>query len=267
MIRQHIIPVVSSALLAFIIPARGTQFTDEQLAQIQFDQKLGAQVSPSSKFQDETGRPVSLANYFGERPTVLILGYYGCPMLCTLVLNGAAECFRNMKWKAGEQFNVVFVSVDPRETSSLAAEKKLSYVQSYGKAGAGSWHFLTGSQNAITNLAGEVGFQYVYDDETKQFAHPSGLVILAADGKLARYFFGVNFAAKDLDAALRDAAVNQVGAPEAPFTLLCFHYAPIHGKYGKLIMDVVRGGGCLVLLLLTGLILMPPGRRKKGEAK
>jgi len=112
-----------------------------------------------------------------------------------------------------------------------------------------------------------VGFHYVYDDQIKQFAHPSGLVILAANGKVARYFFGVNFAAKDVDTALRDAAVNQAGAPEAPFTLLCFHYAPIHGKYGKLVMDIVRGGGLMVLVLLAGLVLMPPGRRKKEETK
>jgi protein SCO1/2 len=112
-----------------------------------------------------------------------------------------------------------------------------------------------------------VGFHYVYDQEVKQFAHPSGLVILGADGKVARYFFGVNFAARDVDQALRDAALNKTGAPEARFTLLCFHYAPIHGKYGNLVMDIVRGGGLLVLVLLAGLILMPPGWRRREGTK
>jgi len=267
MIHQRIIPITCCSLLAFTLLARDSQLTDEQLIQIQFDQKLEAQVSSSLAFQDETGRTVRLGIYFGDKPTVLMLGYYGCPMLCTLVLNGAAECFRDMKWKAGEQFNVVFVSIDPSETSTLAAGKKSSYIRSYGQACVGNWHFLTGSQNAITNLAAEVGFHYVYDEQIKQFAHPSGLVILAANGKVARYFLGVNFAARDVDQALRDAAVNKAGAPEAPFTLLCFHYAPIHGKYGKLVMDIVRGGGLMVVVLLAGLVLIPPGGRKKEKTK
>ncbi len=160
-----------------------------------------------------------------------------------------------------------FVSIDPAETSSLATEKKLSYVRSYGAACAGSWHFLTGNPSSISNLAADVGFNYAYDAAVKQYAHPSGLVILSADEKVARYFFGVNFAAKDVDSALRDAAVNKVGAPESPFTLLCFHYSPIHGKYGNLVMVIVRGGGLLVLAGLACLVLMPPGGRKKEKTK
>jgi protein SCO1/2 len=188
-------------------------------------------------------------------------------MLCTLVLNGAADCFRDMTWKAGQQFNVVFVSIDPSETPALAAEKKRSYVRSYGNANAGAWHFLTGDTNAIARLADEVGFRYAYDATSKQFAHPSGLVILSADGKVARYFFGINFAAKDVDQALRDGAVNKTGTPESQFTLLCFHYAPIHGKYGQLIMDTVRAGGLAVLAGLIYLVLIRPQRRNPEKTR
>lgn len=242
--------------------ATDSQLTDDQLSQIQFDQRTGAQVSPTMVFADETGKDVQLGDYFGAKPTVLIMGYYGCPMLCTLVLNGTVDCFRNMTWKAGQQFNLVFVSIDPNETPSLAAEKKASFVRSYGVNYVGNWHFLTGGQNSITNLANEVGFRYAYDERAKQYAHPSGLIILTGEGKVARYLFGINFAAKEVDDALRAAGENKISEPDSQFTLLCFHYAPIHGKYGKLIMEIVRGGGILTIAILMGLLLIPSNRRK-----
>jgi len=181
-------------------------------------------------------------------------------MLCTLVLNGAADCFRQMAWRAGQEFNVIFVSIDPTETPALAAQKKATYQQRYGNECAGNWHLLTGTQPSISRLADAVGFHYAYDRFTKQFAHPSGFVVLTPDGRAARYFFGVNFLAKDVDTALRAAAANQTGAEESSFTLLCFHYAPVHGKYGKWILLAVRASGLLVVAALTWLIIGQPRR-------
>ena len=157
--------------------AAPNSLSDEQLLQIKFDQKLKSQVSPDLVFHDETGKQIRLGDYFGKRPTVLILGYFGCPMLCTLVLNGAVSTFQDLKWSVGENFNVIDVSIDPSETPQLAAEKKKTYVRSYGRGNPDGWHFLTGDKNAIQKLADEVGFHFAWDPAIKQFAHPSGLVI------------------------------------------------------------------------------------------
>lgn len=245
--------------------ATQAELTDDQLTRLTFVQRIGTRVDAQLTFKDETGAQVRLADYFGRRPTVMMLGYYGCPMLCTLVLNGAADCFRNLTWHAGRQFNVLFVSIDPSETPALAAAKKTSYVNSYGASCAGGWHLLTGNAEAIQKLASAVGFQYAYDPAAKQFAHPSGLVILTTNGTVARYFFGVTFAASDVDASLRSATRNQTGIEESNFTLLCFHYAPVHGKYGKVIMATVRFGGLAVMVMLGCLFLLPtrPGERRR----
>ena len=265
--KKYCILLAICALHASLCAATNSALTDDQLSRIQFDQKIGAQVSPGLTFKDETGKVVHLGDYFGDKPTVLILGYYGCPMLCTLVLNSTAECFRNMTWKAGRQFNLVFVSINPDESSTLAAEKKTSYVHSYGRDCAGDWHFLTGGQNAITNLAASVGFQYAYDASIKQYAHPSGLIILTANGKVSHYLFGINFAAREVDDALREASDGKTGATESQFTLLCFHYAPIHGKYGNLILEIIRGAGILTVLALVGLLLISPRPGKAEKPK
>src|SRR4029077_7032985 len=140
------------------------------------------------------------------------------------------------------------------ETPALAAEKKQSYARRYGNAYAGAWYFLTGNQSSISNLAAQVGFRYAYDPAVKMYAHPSGLMILSSGGEVARYFFGVNFAAKDVDAALRASAENQISSKDSQFTLLCFPYAPVHGKYGKLVMTIVRAGSIVVLGTLAYLV-------------
>jgi protein SCO1/2 len=225
-------------------PPASQQLSDSALVAIKFDQKLNNQVSLDLSFHDENGKSVQLANYFGRRPVVLILGYYECPMLCSLVLNGAIEAMQDLKLDAGKDFEVVNVSVDPRETPALAAGKKRVYIKRYGRPGAAEgWHFLTGNDAAIRKLTDEVGFRYAYDPEAKQFAHPSGLVILTPDGKVSHYIFGVTFSPTELDAALRDAQVKKIGSPIEQFVLLCFHYSPITGKYGKLIMTLVRVSG------------------------
>lgn len=222
-------------------PLMAQSLTDDQLSRISFDQELNAQISLDLPFRDENGKTVTLRDYFGQKPVVLVLGYYQCPMLCTLTFNGMVESMNDMKWSIGKEFNVVHVSINPRETSELAAAKKQTYLRRYGRHGAGAgWHFLTGDEPNIRKLADEVGFHYAYDPSVKQYAHPSGLVILTPQGEVSKYFFGVSFSAPELFAALQNASERRVGSPIERLVLLCFHYSPIHGKYGALIMSVLR---------------------------
>jgi protein SCO1 len=250
----------------FYANAAPNSLSDEQLLQIKFDQKINSQVSPDLIFRDETGKQIHLGDYFGERPTVLILGYFGCPMLCTLVLNSAVSSFQDLKWSVGENFDVIDVSIDPNETPQLAAEKKKNYVRSYGRGNPDGWHFLTGNKNSIQKLADEVGFHFAWDPAIKQFAHPSGLVILTPDGKVSHYIFGVNYSAADLNSALRDAGADKTGSPVEQFILLCFHYSPLTGKYGNLIMIAVRVSG-IAMVLALGAIIFKPTRQKSEPSK
>ena len=269
--------------------------TDAQLLQIKYVQKPGSQVSPDLVFRDETGRQVRLGDYFGKRPIVLIPGYYNCPMLCSLIMQGAIESFRDLRWSVGEEFDVVYVSIDPREGPALAAAKKKIYLRDYGRDGTeNGWHFLvaSGSSTSLKNrdyqprqaavpsmvapvqtgplenkdiqtLADEIGFLFAYDAGLKQFAHPSGFVVLTPDGKVAHYFFGVTFSAKEVDAALRHANAKQTDSPVRDFILLCCEYSPLRGKYGNLVMDAVRAGGVGMVVAL-GVYFVRPLRSKGG---
>jgi protein SCO1/2 len=251
-------------LFSFLFYAKaGTNnsLSDEQLLQIKFNQKLNSQISPDLIFRDETGKQIQIGNYFGKRPTVLVLGYYSCPMLCTLVLNGAISAFQDLKWSVGENFDVVFVSIDPNETPQLAAEKKKTYLRSYGRGKVDGWHFLTGDTNSIQKIADEVGFLFAYDPRIKEFAHPSGLVILTPDGKVSRYLFGVSYSATELNSALREADAKKIGSPVEQFVLLCFHYSPLTGKYGNLIMIAVRVSGIAMMIALGAIIFCSSGRK------
>ena len=260
--------------LAFLLPlaalAEGPtpgSLTDQSLVQIKFDQKPGSRISMNLPFRDESGKSVRLAEYFGEKPVILVLGYYGCPMLCTLVNNGLVAALDDLKLDIGNQFEVVNISINPKELPALAAAKKLNYLKAYGRTGAAAgWHFLTGDEPAIRQIADEVGFRYAYDPVSGQYAHPSGLVFLTPDGKVAHYLFGVTFSPKEVDAALQDAGAGNVGSPIEQFILLCFHYRPLTGKYGNLIMTVVRVSGVATLAGLAGVIvLMSQRKRKIGE--
>jgi protein SCO1/2 len=248
-------------LCATRIPA--AELNDASLQHITFDQKPGAQVSPDLHFRDENGQPVNLGNYFGRRPVILVPGYYGCPMLCTLVLNGLVETMQDLKGNIGQEFDVVNYSIDPSETAVLAAQKKSTYLRRYGRPGAGTgWHFLTGDEASIRKLSDEIGFRYAYDTTLKQYAHPSGFVVLTPQGKIVRYFFGVDFPAKELDAALVSASANKTGSPIRQLLLLCFHYSPITGKYGNLILTTVRICGIATLAALGVLIARGMGRNR-----
>ena len=222
------------------------------------DQRLNAQVPLDLRFRDETGRSVQLGDYFGSKPVILALVYYRCPMLCPLVLDGLVSSLRVLSFTAGNQFTVVVVSFNPRETPELAAAKKETSLQRYARPGAeGGWHFLTGEEQAIARLAGAVGFRYAYDAAQDQYAHASGIAVLTPQGKIARYFYGVEYAPRDLRLGLVEAAANKIGSSIDQLLLLCYHYNPATGKYSALVLDAVRlGGAATVLALGTFLVVM-----------
>ncbi len=225
------------------------------LRDVGFDQRLNEQVPLDLKFTDETGAVVTLNDYFGKKPVVLVLAYYRCPMLCTLVLNGLVQGMRGMPLAIGTDFNVVTVSFDPRETSELAAAKKKTYVADYGRPGAAEgWHFLTGQPEAIEKLTRAVGFRYVYDAAQDQYIHTSGIMVLTPQGRLSRYFYGIEFPARDLRLGLVEASANKIGSPTDEVLLYCFHYDPATGKYTASILNFVRAGGVLTVLALAGMV-------------
>lgn len=228
---------------------------DETLTRIQFDQRLNAQVPPNLKFHDESGREVGLEEYLHRKPIVLVLGYYECPMLCSQVLNGLVESASDMKWSIGREFYVVNVSINPADTPQLAAGKKRAYLKRYGRSSAApGWHFLTGSETAVRQLADQVGFRYAYDPVSKQYAHPSGLVILTPEGKISQYLFGVTYSPKELYEALHTASLGAIGSSIRQLFLLCFHYNPTSGKYSQAILWILRAMGILTLIGLLGLV-------------
>ncbi len=232
-----------------------------------FDQRLDQQVPLDLEFVDETGKTVKLGNYFGKKPVVLVLAYYRCPMLCTLVLNGLAQAMRQIPFTIGKEFNVVTVSFDPRETPELAARKKETYVAAYGRPGAGEdWHFLTGKPASIKKLTDAVGFRYVYDAKQDQYIHTSGIMVLTPGGKISRYFYGIKYAPRDLRLGLVEASAEKIGSPVDVVLLYCAHYDPQTGKYTASILNFVRAGGVVTIVAIAGMvwILLRRGRKKRA---
>jgi len=250
--------ILASLLLAAVMAA---QQPPTVLQGIGIDQRLGEQVPMNLVFRDEAGKPVRFGDLVGGKPTVLSLVYYRCPMLCTLVLNGMVRSFRTLTFSAGREFNVISVSFDPRETPALAAAKKQTMMQEYRRDG--DWHFLTGDEASIRQLADAVGFRYAYDPQTKQFAHAAGIMVLTPQGKVSRYFYGVEYSARDLRLALIEASSGKIGSVVDQILLYCFHYDPVSGKYGLLITRVVRIAGVLTVLVLGGVIALLLRREKQ----
>ncbi|MBI1927913.1 SCO family protein [Candidatus Poribacteria bacterium] len=224
------------------------------LREVGIDQRLNEQVPLDLVFRDETGKLVRLGDYFGEKPVILSLVYYECPMLCTLVLNGLLKSLRALSFDVGKEFNVVTVSFNPGETPTLAAAKKAEYIQHYSRPGtAEGWHFLTGQEASIQQLAQAVGFRYVYDAQKNQFAHASGIMVLTPQGRLSHYFYGIEYSPRDIRLSLVEASANKIGSPVDQLLLYCYHYDPTTGKYGVIIMNIIRLAG-----LGTVLALGPP---------
>ncbi len=236
--------------------------------EVGIDQKLNAQIPLDAMFKDEQGRSVALGSYFGSAPVVLSLVYYQCPMLCTQVLNGMVDAFKGLPYTPGREFTVVTVSIDPREKPPLAQEKKDGYLQSYGRPEAAEgWHFLTGDEASIRKLADAVGFHYLYDEKTGQFAHAAGIMVVTPQGRLSHYLYGIEYSPKDLRFALMDASQGRIGSVVDKLVLLCYHYDPSTGKYSLVIANIFRGAGAVTILVLGGCVLYLLRREKRKNVR
>ncbi len=224
----------------------------EALKTIGIEQKLGGQMPLDTELKDEDGKAVKLGSYFNTgRPVIIAFVYYECPMLCNQVLNGLTGAMKGINLDAGKDFDVVAISFDARENEKgdLAKNKKASYVERYGRQGAEKgWHFLTGTQESIDKTTSAAGFSYKWDEKSGQFAHAAGIMVATPEGKLSRYFYGIDYAPKDLKFGLMDSTANKIGNPAEQLLLYCFHYDPATGKYGLAILRVMRLGGILTLL-------------------
>lgn len=235
-----------------------------------FDQRLNETVPLDIDLRDEQGRPVTLGRLMDGKPAILLLAYYECPNLCGLVLEGLAESLKPLKFTAGQEYQVIAVSIDPRETPAIAAAKKSELRTRFAIEGMDKgWHFLTGDQAGIQSLARSAGFRYVYDPEIDQYAHAAGIVLLTGEGRIARYFYGVRFARKDLRLGLVETADNRIGSPIDQLLLLCYDYDPQTGRYSVLIMNVLRLAGTVTVLALggfVGLMFYRERRHRREEA-
>jgi protein SCO1 len=229
------------------------------LKNVGIEQRLNEQLPLNLAFRDESGKNVKLGDYFGSKPVILSLVYYRCPMLCSEVLAGLQGSLRALSFDAGKEFNVLTVSFDPTDTPETASAKKAATLKAYKRPGAAEgWHFLTGSQGSIDALTKAVGFQYEYDPKTNRFAHTTAVMVVTAQGRLAQYYFGVEYPPTDLRLGLIEASQNKIGTLADQVILYCYHYDPHAGKYSAIVGHILQlGGGLTVLslgILLTVLI-------------
>jgi len=247
-------------------PGQPASAVPAALREIGFDQRLNEHLPLDTEFTDESGRRVPLSAYFGTRPVVVTFVYYECPMLCTQVLNGLTSALGVLSLDAGKDFDIVTISIDPREKPAMAAAKKATYLERYKRpTAAAGWHFLTGDQASITRVTKAAGFRYVWDDQLKQFAHPTGVIVATPDGTIARYLFGIEYGARDLRFALVEASEGKVGNPVDSLLLYCYHYDPMTGKYGFLVLRAMRIAGAATVLLLVTFIVVMLRRERRGD--
>jgi len=235
--------------------------------EITIEQKLNEQVPLDLTFHDESGRTVQLREYFGKKPVLLTLVYYECPSLCGLVLQGLLKSLRVLKYTPGDQFDIVTVSINPKETPALAAAKKQNFLKEYGRLDAANgWHFLTGEEPQIRRLADAVGFRYVYDPKSGQYAHAAGVMLLTPDGKVSRYFYGIEYSPRDLRMGIIDASQGKVGSPVEKIILFCYQYDPTTGKYSLAILRVVQLSSAFTVLLVGGFMVLQFYREKRARS-
>jgi protein SCO1/2 len=237
------------------------------LEKVGIDQRLNEQVPLNLQFKDEQGKAVQLGEYFkAGRPVILNLVYYRCPMLCGEVLNGLSAALKVMKFTPGREFEVVTVSIDPREDSTLAAAKKQTYVKKLGRPEAAQgWHFLTGQKDQIDALADAIGWHYQYDPTTDQYAHAAGIVLVTPTGRLAQYYYGVEYSARDMRLGIVEASQNKIGTLADVVTLYCFHYDPRTGRYGAVITNIVRLAGLITVVVLGSFLIIM--FRREGSSR
>jgi protein SCO1/2 len=247
-------------------PGKASSLKPEQLKEVTFKQQLNEQLPLDATFKDEFGRPVQLGKYFNQgKPVIVAFVYYTCPMLCTQIMNGLSSSLRALSFTAGQDFDVVLVSFDPRDTPSAALEKKRTHLQYWNaEQTSGGWHFLTGDEANIRRVTQTAGFTYKFDAATGQFAHVSGVLVTTPGGKLARYFYGVEYSPKELRLALVESGEGHIGSTIDELLLYCYHYDPESGRYGLIVMNIIRGGGVLTLVLMGSFFVL--SRRRHGRA-
>jgi protein SCO1 len=248
-------------------PGRPASETPSVLRDVGFDQKLGATVPLDIPLRDESGAAVRLRAFFGKKPVVLNLVYYDCPMLCNVSMTGLASALDVLTLDPGKDFEIVTVSFDPREGPAEAAARKKRQLERYKRPGAAEgWHFLTGDAPALHSLTQAVGFRYVWDQASRQFAHPAGVVVLTPEGRIARYLFGIEYAPRDLRLALVEASAGRVGTAVDQVFLFCYRYDPSTGRYSAAILRIVRGAAVLTVLGLLAFILAMRRRERAAAA-
>jgi len=236
------------------------------LSKIHIDQHLDTKLPLDLPFVDDHGKQVRLGDYFGKRPVILALVYYECPMLCTQVLNGLVTALTVMNFEPGREFDVLAVSFNPREGPGLASQKKAAYVERYGRPHtAGGWHFLTGEESSIKQLTEAVGFRYEYDDAIKQYAHGAAIELMTPKGHISKYFYGIEFSARDLRLGLIEASDERIGTPVDDFLLFCYHYDPATGKYGASVLRLVRIGGIATVLAFFSFLTISLRRERRTK--
>ncbi|MEZ5307967.1 MAG: SCO family protein [Pyrinomonadaceae bacterium] len=239
------------------------------LKKVGIDQKLNSQLPLDAVFKDESGKEVKLGSYFGkERPVILALVYYECPMLCNEVLNGLTGSLKGISFEAGKEFDVVALSFDARENNKadLAKNKKAGYMERYNRPGTeNGWHFLTGTQSEIDKVTKAVGFNYEFDTKTNQFAHAGGIMIATPEGRMSRYLYGIDYSPKDIKFSVMESAENKIGNPAEQLYLYCYHYDPASGTYGLAIMNVLRLAGIATLVGLAGMMFVFWRKRNRED--
>jgi protein SCO1 len=258
-------------LLALLLPAATPAFAQggpqqHPLEAVSFEQRLGDRVPLDLPFVDESGAAVRLGDYFDSQPVMLLLSYYECPMLCPLVRDGMVSSLNEVRLNVGQDFTVVNVSIDPAETPMNAANAKTLALTSYNRPeSADGWHFLTGTEDSIKQLADSVGFRYFYDETIDQYAHAAGILVLTSRGELARYFYGIEFNPSDVRLGLVEASDNKIGTPVDQLLLLCYQFDPSTGTYTGLVMTIVRVAGVITVLMMAGAVwMMSRGPRRPG---
>jgi protein SCO1 len=263
----------SSCLIALVLLAGASALQAQYPAPtitkgVKIEQKLNSQLPLDLAFHDESGKTVSLRTYFHDKPVLLELVYFKCPSLCPMSLHETVHSLSKIPLEAGKDYNVVVASFDPADTPAVAREKKAEYAKEFDKAGFDSgWHFLTGSQDSISRLADAAGFRYRWDERSRQFVHAGGIMVATPEGRLSRYFYGIQYAPADLRMALVEASHHKIGSPVDYVLLYCFHYDPYQAKYTLVIVNVLKIAGCLTVLILAGLIyiLMRSGSNKRTK--
>jgi protein SCO1/2 len=227
------------------------------LRNVGFEPPLNGQIPAGLGFRDESGRDVHLGDYFGRKPVLLALVYYGCPMLCNQVEQGVVGSLKMLSFNAGSDFEVVFVSFDPRETPDMAEQKKVSALSHYGRPGTvAGWHFLTGGKQSIDSLTQAANFRYSFDEKSGIFAHASGIMLLTPDGRISRYFYGVEYPSRDVRLGLIDASAGKIGNPIDHLLLYCFEYDPSTARYSAAVLRIIRLGGVLTIFTIVAGILI-----------